>query len=106
EQPHLLDPPDGFVLAVDLERALGLLAMRIHRHVIEFWHRLSSQVYFTTSSMVVSPSKILRKPSSRRVTIPSSTAFCRSTTVGARSLIRPRMASLTTSSSKMPLRPL
>ena len=32
--------------------------------------------------MVVSPSKMLRKPSSRKVTMPSSTAFCRTTTVG------------------------
>ena len=56
--------------------------------------------------MVVSPSKMLRKPSSRKVTMPSSTAFCRTTTVGARSLMSVRMASLTTSNSKMPLRPL
>jgi len=43
--------------------------------------------------MVVSPSKILRKPSSRKVIMPSSTAFCRTTTVGARSLISVRIAS-------------
>ena len=55
--------------------------------------------------MVVSPSKMLRKPSSRSVIIPSSTAFWRITTVGARSLINARIASLMTSNSKMPLRP-
>ena len=36
EQPHFLDPADGFVLAGDLERALALLAMRVHRHVVVF----------------------------------------------------------------------
>ena len=56
--------------------------------------------------MVVSPSKMLRKPSSRNVTMPSSMAFCRTTTVGARSFINVRMGSLTTSNSKIPLRPL
>ena len=108
EQAHFLDPADGLVLAGDLERALGLLAMGVHRHVVVFWHRgnLSTQVYLTTSSIVVSPSKMLRKPSSRSVTMPSSTAFWRITTVGARSLIRARMASLMVSNSKMPLRPL
>ena len=49
---------------------------------------------------------MLRKPSSRKVTIPSSTAFWRTTTVGARSLINVRIASLMMSNSKMPFRPL
>ena len=35
-----------------------------------------------------------RRPSSRRVTIPSSIAFCRSTTVGARWLINSRIGSV------------
>ena len=110
EQPHFLDAADGLVLAGDFDGALGLLAVGVQRHVIVFWHNCGSwvldQVYLTTSSMVVSPSKMLRKPSSRKVTMPSSTAFCRRTTVGARSLISARMASLMISSSKMPLRPL
>jgi hypothetical protein len=42
---------------------------------------------------------MLRKPSSRKGTMPNSTAFWRITTVGARSLIRARMASLTVSNS-------
>jgi hypothetical protein len=49
--------------------------------------------------MVVSPSNMPRRPSSRKVTIPSSTAFWRNTTVGARSLMSVRMGSLTTSNS-------
>jgi hypothetical protein len=113
EKPHFLHPPDGLVLAGDLEGAFGLLAPRIHRHVIVLRHSLLSldpesargHVYFTISSMVVSPSKMPRKPSSRKVTMPSSTAFCRSTTVGARSLISARIASLTVNSSKIPFRP-
>ena len=40
EQAHLLDPANGLVLAGDLQGALGLLAMGIHRHVIVFWHTL------------------------------------------------------------------
>ena len=56
-------------------------------------------VYFSTSSMVVSPSNMPRNPSSRKVTMPSSTAFWRTTTVGARSFTRLRMASLTIKSS-------
>ena len=38
EQAHLLDAPDGFVLAGDFEGALGLLALGIHGHVTEFRH--------------------------------------------------------------------
>ena len=56
-------------------------------------------VYFSTSSMVVSPSKMQRRPSWRRVTMPSSIAFCRITTLGARSLINSRIGSLTCSNS-------
>jgi len=41
-------------------------------------------VYFSTSSIVVSPAKMLRNPSWRSVTIPNSIAFCFKTTVGAR----------------------
>ncbi len=51
-------------------------------------------VYFSTSSMVVSPAKMLRKPSWRSVTIPSSIAFCLIVTVGARSLINSRIGSV------------
>src|ERR1035441_9398474 len=39
EQVHLLHPADRFVLAGNLERALALLAMRVHRHVVVFWHK-------------------------------------------------------------------
>ncbi len=38
EQAHFLDPADGFVLGGDLECALALLAVRVHCHVIVFWH--------------------------------------------------------------------
>src|SRR5262249_9710947 len=104
EHAHLFEPPDGLVLVGHFQYPLGFLASGVHCHVVEFRHKARralsrDQVYLTTSSMVVSPSKMLRKPSSRRVTIPNSTAFWRSTTEGARSLIRLRMASLITSNS-------
>ena len=51
-------------------------------------------VYFSTSSIVVSPAKMLRKPSWRSVIIPSSIAFCLIVTVGARSLINSRIGSV------------
>jgi len=53
-----------------------------------------AQVYLRISSTVVSPSKMAWSPSSRRVRIPSSIAFCRSTTPGARWLIISRRVSL------------
>src|SRR4029453_7305049 len=56
-------------------------------------------VYLSTSSTVVSPAKMLRKPSWRSVTIPSSTAFCFKVTVGARSLISSRIGSVSLNSS-------
>ena len=56
-------------------------------------------VYFSTSSMVVSPAKMLRKPSWRSVIIPSSIAFCLIVTVGARSLINSRIGSVILRSS-------
>ena len=56
-------------------------------------------VYFSTSSIVVSPAKMLRKPSWRSVIIPSSTAFCLIVTVGARSLINSRIGSVILRSS-------
>ena len=46
--------------------------------------RLRGHVYLRTSSMVVSPAKMLRSPSRRSVFIPSSIAFCFNVTVGAR----------------------
>ena len=107
EVTHFFEPADGLVLAAHVQGAFGLLPSRIHGNVVEFWHnRPLDQVYFRTSSIVVSPSKILRMPSSRNVTIPSSTAFWRMTTVGARSLISARTGSLMTRSSKIPFRPL
>src|SRR5437763_14223638 len=63
-------------------------------------------VYLSTSSTVVSPAKMLRKPSWRSVIIPSSTAFCFNVTVGARSLINSRIGSAILSSSYIPFRPL
>src|SRR4030095_6411800 len=84
EKAHFFYAADSLVLAGDFEGAFGLFAMGIHRHVIIFGHTAPSvsllwvlrkgHVYFTTSSMVVSPSKMLRKPSSRKVTMPSSMA--------------------------------
>jgi hypothetical protein len=49
-----------------------------------FFGRAKDYVYFSTSSIVVSPAKMLRNPSWRSVTIPNSIAFCFKTTVGAR----------------------
>ena len=57
-------------------------------------NRANRYVYLSTSSMVVSPAKMLRKPSWRSVIIPSSTAFCLIVTVGARSLINSRTGSV------------
>jgi hypothetical protein len=51
-------------------------------------------VYLSTSSMVVSPAKMLRRPSWRSVTMPSSTAFCLMDTVAARSLMSSRNGSV------------
>src|SRR5262249_35827481 len=98
---------DGFILVGDFQGAFGFLTLGIHGDVAEFGHKGPfAQVYFTTSSIVVSPSKILRKPSSRSVTMPISTAFCRRTMVGARSLMSWRRVSLMARSSKIPFRPL
>ena len=41
EIPHLLEPADGLVLAVHVERALGFFPTGIHRHVTEFRHNES-----------------------------------------------------------------
>ena len=114
EQAHFLDPANGLVLAGDFNRAFRFLATVVQSDVIVFRHSgmgsapnaFGGHVYLTTSSIVVSPSKMLRKPSSRSGTMPSSIAFCRNTIVGARSLINNRTASLMMSSSKMPFRPL
>ena len=65
---------------------------------IRIWD-FSSHVYFSTSSIVVSPAKMLRKPSCRSVTMPSSIAFSLSVTVGARSLISSRSGSVIFSNS-------
>ena len=97
EQIHVLYPADGVILIGHFDRALRLIAAGIQRCVIVFRH--GGQVYLTTSSMVVSPSKIPRKPSSRNEVMPNSMAFWRTTTVGARSLMRLRIWSETTKSS-------
>src|SRR5256885_1296107 len=69
EQAHLFDAADGLVLARNLQSALGFLAVGIHCYVIIFRHiaglslalnhltlrKSKHHVYFTTSSMVVSP---------------------------------------------------
>ena len=62
-------------------------------------------MYFKTSSTVVSPSKIDRSPSSRKVLIPCSIAFCLSTRVAAPELISSRNASVTLTHFKKPSTP-
>ena len=63
------------------------------------------QVYLSTSSTVVYPSRMHRMPSSRRVRMPISTALSRMTSVGLRWLIRAWTGSVMRRYSKMPRRP-
>src|SRR5258706_3816326 len=65
----------------------------------------SSLVLRMTSSTVVRPSRTIRQPSSRRLTIPSRIATCRRWCDGARSRIIERTSLLTPIISKMPWRP-
>ena len=65
-----------------------------------------NQVYFKTSSIVVSPFRIARTPSSRMVTIPSSRAFSRMAMVGALARTRSLIFGFITRSSVSAFRPL
>ncbi len=103
-ETELADLRNGVVLVGGFDGAVGLFAAGIHGGVGEFGHKgaglgLRFYVYFRTSSIVVSPSKILRRPSARSVVMPSSMAFCRMTTEGARWVISSRIGSVMSSSS-------
>src|SRR5438552_16377715 len=76
-------------------RHSSLVIHHFDRHPLAASYAPHPHVYLSTSSMVVSPAKMLRRPSWRSVIIPSSIAFCLIVTVGARSLINSCLGSLT-----------
>jgi len=71
-----------------------------------FAHASSPMVTRKTSSSVVIPEMALRRPSSRKVRMPFSRAFLRSSVEGAASKIIFWISSVITTISKMPRRPL